>query len=152
MTPAQQLRDEAQRLIAKAKRMEAEDRKKRMAGVKPAVVVAAVSDATGVPEASVTVHDRNLANEKLRAIGGRGRSGATQTPLDAARLIVAVACSRNVKDSADTVRANTDLIAEVEAAIRGDAAPAERYEVRYGNLIMGFVGDAIGPLVKLFSA
>lgn len=68
-----------------------------------------VADVLGVPEPTVTVHDRNLAEAGLRSKGGRGRSAAQMTPEDAANLLIAVAGSSLVKDTVVTVREYSEL-------------------------------------------
>jgi hypothetical protein len=70
----------------------------------PKDLVRAVSAVLGTAEATVTVHDRNLALAGLRTVGGRGLAAAMMTSRDAANLLVAVAASNSVKDSAKTVR------------------------------------------------
>jgi hypothetical protein len=69
----------------------------------PSELGKAVAAAFGVSEASVAVHDRNLLLGGLRTAGGRGRGAAQVTATDAATLLIAVAGSRNVKDSVKTV-------------------------------------------------
>jgi hypothetical protein len=71
----------------------------------PGQLIKAVSIALDVPEETVFQHDRNLAVDGLRTKGGRGPSAPDVTPLDAARLLVAILGSIRVKDSVDTVRA-----------------------------------------------
>jgi len=70
----------------------------------PKDLVAEVAKQTGVPVNTVVQHDRNLSLAGLRTVAGRGRAAATVTYADAANLLIAVAGSRNVKDSASTVR------------------------------------------------
>jgi hypothetical protein len=74
-------------------------------GMTPGQLVKAVALALDVPEETVVQHDRNLVVAGLRTKGGRGRSAAKVTPLDAARLIVAVLGSLRTKDTVATVRA-----------------------------------------------
>jgi hypothetical protein len=69
----------------------------------PKELVRSVAEVLGTPEPTVVVHDRNLALAGLRTVGGRGLAAARMTGRDAANLIVAVAASNNVKDSAKTV-------------------------------------------------
>jgi hypothetical protein len=71
----------------------------------PGQLVKAVSLALDVPEETVVQHDRNLVVAGLRTTGARGRNAPSVTPLDAARLLVAVLASVRTKDSVDTVRA-----------------------------------------------
>jgi hypothetical protein len=70
----------------------------------PGELVRAVSIALEVPAETVVQHDRNLAVAGLRTKGGRGRSAAQVTSLDAARLVVATVASFRTKDSVETVR------------------------------------------------
>ena len=69
----------------------------------PKQLVSAVATALYVPEATVTVHDRNLSVAGLRSVGGRGRAAAKVTTKDAANLLIATAASRNVKDSVQAI-------------------------------------------------
>lgn len=75
------------------------------------------------------VHDRNLATAPtpLRSVAGRGRAVAKVTASDAANLLMAVAASESVKDSAKTVLLYRDLRGEdaVKSGIqRYDDLPA----------------------------
>lgn len=78
----------------------------------PKELIACVADVTGVPVATVAVHDRNLAEEGLRTPALRGRGVSRVTYQDAANLLIAIAASRNVKDSVKTVRDYVDLTAD----------------------------------------
>jgi hypothetical protein len=69
----------------------------------PKQLVEVIANIFNVSEATVTVHDRNLSVAGLRTMAGRGRAAAQVTSRDAANLMVAVAASRNVKDSVYTV-------------------------------------------------
>ena len=69
----------------------------------PKQLVELIAKIFDVSEATVTVHDRNLSLAGLRTMAGRGRAAARVTSRDAANLMVAVAASRNVKDSVYTV-------------------------------------------------
>ena len=62
-----------------------------------------VADALGVGRQSVLHHLRNLGVRKLITHHGWGRHAAGMTPLDAARLTIAVVGSPLVKDSVATV-------------------------------------------------
>lgn len=75
----------------------------------PKELITSVAEHTGVPLATVIVHDRNLAEEGLRSPALRGRGVSRVTYQDAANLLIAVAASRNVKDSAKTVRDYAEL-------------------------------------------
>jgi hypothetical protein len=69
----------------------------------PAQLVKAMSDATGVPLATLVDIDRKLVKGKLRTKGGRGVNAARMTALDAARLLTAVLASPQANASADAV-------------------------------------------------
>src|ERR1035437_2127657 len=74
----------------------------------PGQLVNAVAIALNVPVETVVQHDRNLVVAGLRTKGGRGHSGAKVTPLEAARLMVAVLGSARVLDSVEAVQAYTE--------------------------------------------
>ena len=76
----------------------------------PGELIKMVAAATGTPEPTVTQHDRNLFSAGLRTKGGRGRSAATVTALDAARLLTAVLGSEQVKDAAETALRYSDTV------------------------------------------
>lgn len=59
----------------------------------PAQLVTTLSEATGVPLATVVDIDRRLVKGGLRSKGGRGLHAARMTPLDAARLLTAILAS-----------------------------------------------------------
>lgn len=63
-----------------------------------------ITEVLGVPESTVTLQDRLLAEAGLRAKGGRGRSAAKMTSADAANLLIAVAGSSVSKDAPQIVR------------------------------------------------
>jgi hypothetical protein len=69
----------------------------------PRQLVENISKVLGVSVATVIVHDRNLAAANLRTRAGRGRAAAIVTAEDAANLLIALAASSSVKDSAATV-------------------------------------------------
>jgi hypothetical protein len=106
---------------------------------KPKELVAKVSEITGVSLATVVVHDRNLLNAGLRTEGLRGRGRSKVTFRDAANLLIAVAASRNVKDSAETVRAYAPLAADKEMSF-GDEQRGETF------------GDALASLIEAIPA
>jgi len=58
-----------------------------------------IARATGVPEATVLLHMRNVREAGILTQGGRGRSAARMTTRDAANLLIAVAGASAVKDS-----------------------------------------------------
>jgi hypothetical protein len=80
----------------------------------PRQLVEITAEILGVSAATVVVHDRNLATAPtpLRSVAGRGRAAAQITAADAANLLIAVVASESVKDSAKTVLAYRDLVAD----------------------------------------
>lgn len=90
----------------------------------PKQLVEKISELTGVPIGTVTLHDRNLLVAGLRSEGQRGRGKSVVTYQDAANLLIALAGSRNVKDSAETVRMYSPLVADApldfEDGVRGE--------------------------------
>lgn len=79
--------------------------------VSPGGLVKAVAAALGVPEATIIVHDRNLAAAGLRRKGGRGRSAAVMTPHDAAALLISVMASPDAVSSAPVTKWYSELVA-----------------------------------------
>jgi hypothetical protein len=95
----------------------------------PRQLVQATAEILGLSEATVIVHDRNLATSPtaLRSVAGRGRAAARVTAVDAANLLIAVVASESVKDSARTVLAYRDLMGDsaIKSGIqRYDELPA----------------------------
>lgn len=88
----------------------------------PKQLVQKVAALTGIAVNTVIQHDRNLADAGLRTIAGRGRAAARITYLDAAHLLIAVAGSRNVKDSATVVQDLGRLVARQTLEVDGTAA------------------------------
>jgi hypothetical protein len=70
----------------------------------PGELTKALAEAVGLPEATITVHDRHLRAAGLRSKHGRGRGAAKVTARDAAHLLVALLGSGEIKDAAQTVR------------------------------------------------
>jgi hypothetical protein len=88
----------------------------------PGELVKRIAETFGAPEATVTLHDRNLADAGLRTKGGRGRSAAKMTALDVANLLVAVAGSSMVKNTVQTVEDYSGLPSRGgEMSVRKDA-------------------------------
>ena len=104
----------------------------------PKELVQVVSRETGVPEATVIVHDRNLSLAGLRTVAGRGRAAAKMTYQDAANLIIAVAASRNVKDSAKTVKTYSPLPASEPLHFDDDGKEVVRGET-FGDALAAFL-------------
>lgn len=85
----------------------------------PKELVAAIAARTGIPEVTVGIHDRNLAEAGLRTPALRGRGVSRVTYQDAANLLIAVAGSRNVKDSVKVVTEYGSLVSETAIDIDG---------------------------------
>ncbi len=105
----------------------------------PKDLVAQIARQTGVPEGTVILHDRNLMNAGLRSEGQRGRGKSVVNFTDAANLLIAVAGSRNVKDSAKTVSEYAPLVASSPLVFDDGGA-----EVRRGKTF----GDALAALLE----
>lgn len=108
----------------------------------PRQLVQATAEILGLSEATVIVHDRNLATAPtpLRSVAGRGRAAARVTAGDAANLLIAAAASESVKDSARTVLAYRDLSGE--SAVRSGIQ-------RYDELPAGHTfGQALAAMIE----
>jgi hypothetical protein len=70
----------------------------------PGELIRAVADGTGLPETTVFVYDRAIAEAGMRSKAGRGGKAAKVTARDAAHLLTAILGSGQVKDSVQTVR------------------------------------------------
>jgi hypothetical protein len=105
----------------------------------PKELVAQIARQTGVPEGTVILHDRNLMNAGLRSEGQRGRGKSVVTFADAANLLIAVAGSRNVKDSAKTVRDYSGLVAS-QPLVFGDTKRGHSF------------GDALAAMLEAVPA
>lgn len=109
----------------------------------PKELVAKVAELTGVPEGTVVQHDRNLSVAGLRTMGGRGRAAAQVTYQDAANLLIAVAGSRNVKDSVKTVQEYAELKARDPMVFDDDGKDVIRGRT---------FGDALSALLEALPA
>ena len=69
----------------------------------PVQLLTAIASATGVPLPTVVDIDRKLVEGGLRTKGGRGRSAAHMTALDAARLLTAILASPQANTSVEAV-------------------------------------------------
>jgi hypothetical protein len=92
----------------------------------PGELVRSMAAAFGVSEATVAVHDRNLAIAGLRTKLGRGTSAAQMTPRDAANLTVAIMGSAEVRDSVIAVKRYS--------ATRASAPEPVKYEGRKSSI------------------
>jgi hypothetical protein len=112
----------------------------------PRQLVQATAEILALSEATVIVHDRNLATvpTPLRSVAGRGRAAARVTAGDAANLLIAVAASESVKDSAKTVFAYRDLLGE--SAVNSGI---QRYDELPANHTLG---QALAALIEAAAA
>lgn len=60
-----------------------------------------VADALILPTATVTSYHRQLQQERLVTIGGRGRSAAQTTPADVAKLLITMMGSEKLEEARD---------------------------------------------------
>ena len=67
-------------------------------------LVVELSVISGIPEPSITVVARHLREAGLLSQKGRGRGAAGATPLDAARLCIALMLGRKAKDAPSVVK------------------------------------------------
>lgn len=124
-------------------------------------LVKTLSEVMGVPEKSITVQDRNLANAGLRTLAGRGRNAAKMTARDAATLAITVAAAIQIKESAEIAKIYTALKAECRhtsksASKRSQRAKGTRWQLfgRHSNLLTNlpedhcFV-DALAALIEM---
>lgn len=103
----------------------------------PGQMVKKVSETLGVPEATVTVYDRALAEAGYRSKGGRGRSAAKMTAVDVANLLIAVAGTSVAKDAVQAVAEYSCLPsrdAEVNARIDNQSYQSNGNAPSYWNL------------------
>jgi hypothetical protein len=117
----------------------------------PRQLVEVTAEILGVSRATVVVHDRNLATAPtpLRSVAGRGRAAARVTAGDAANLLIAVAASVSVKDSAKTVLAYRDLLGEsaLNSGIRSyDELPADH---TFGQALAALIEAAAAKEIVL---
>ena len=88
----------------------------------PGELVETMADVLGLPMATVTQYDRQLAEQGLRSRGGRGTSAARVTARDAANLLISVVASPvvgpSVKSAANTCRTYGALMERTRAAQR----------------------------------
>jgi len=72
--------------------------------VSPGQMVSAIAKALRVPEITVVQHDRKLADAGLRAKGGRGPSAAKMTARDIVNLLIGIAASSSIQETAANAR------------------------------------------------
>src|SRR6516164_4729063 len=68
-----------------------------------------VGDALGIARESAQLHLKTIRAEGQISFKGYGRAAAEMSPLDAARLVIAVAGSTFAKDSADVLKRFANL-------------------------------------------
>ena len=79
----------------------------------PGELVRTIAEVLGIPEATVTVLDRNLVVAGLRTKRGRGPSAAEVTTLDGARLLIAgILSPAPVTSTAEVVGWYSQLVAK----------------------------------------
>lgn len=118
-------------------------------------LIEAVSRATGLTEETVHVHMRNLREAGLITLGGRGASAARMTPLDAARLMMAVSGSGFVKESVNAVASfagllayRNEIVAPKERSPYLTIAPHWSDGPRHWSAGLPLMGDLNGEAVK----
>lgn len=85
----------------------------------PAQLMKVVSDATGVPLATIVDIDRRLVKGKLRTKHGRGLHAAQMTPLDSARLLTAVLASAQANASVEAVERYAQTLVDKTRSSKG---------------------------------
>jgi hypothetical protein len=88
----------------------------------PGELVEELADSLGVSVATIAQYDRVLAESGLRSSGGRGKSAARVTSIDAANLLITVlgtpVSGSPIKNAADTCRSYGEL-----PVARGPSSP-----------------------------
>jgi|SRR3954451_11800042 hypothetical protein len=79
----------------------------------PGELVKCVAEALGIPEPTVVLYDRVLAENGLRSKGGRGTSAARVTSGDAANLLIAILAS---PASGSSIKSATEVSQNIWAA------------------------------------
>lgn len=90
-----------------------------MAMIKPGTLAKRLAEAFGLPEASIILHDRYLAEANLRTRKGRGRSASPVSARDVAHNVVAILASAQIKDSVLSVRRYAATRADVSRSSEG---------------------------------
>ncbi|MBT1516813.1 hypothetical protein KIP88_41135 [Bradyrhizobium sp. SRL28] len=99
----------------------------------PGQLVECVASALNVPQATVVLYDRVLAEKGLRSKGGRGKSAAKVTVEDAANLLIAIAgtSSGGIATAARTVELYSGLRYQKRSSWKdliSDETPADLVE------------------------
>jgi hypothetical protein len=121
----------------------------------PNQLVETVARVLGVPTQTVAQHDRILALNGFRRMGGRGRSAAKVTPLDAANLIIAVVgapvSGPTVRDTVITFEKYAELSATMDLPLSEGATWSSDLKVLQGLEVGHSFRDALAALIYAFS-
>lgn len=115
----------------------------------PGELVSMMSAVLGIPEATVYIYARHLREAGLISKGGRGRSAAKMTPLDASRLLLAFLSTETAALAAQAVidfgslkctnsKLNGDPDLTLEALFGKKLPPPISFENTLAALISGF--------------
>lgn len=120
----------------------------------PSELVERVATVLGIPTKTVSQHDRILAINGYRSLGGRGRSAAKVNPVDAANLLIAVLGSPiagpSVKETSNTFDRYAGLKAKQETSVFAGAWPKSLKILR--NLPVGHsFRDALAELISIWT-
>lgn len=119
----------------------------------PGELVSAVAKVLGLPQATVALHDRALAEQGYRRTGGRGRSSIKVSPEDAAHLLIAVVAAPiagpAVKDTISNFKQYQNLVAHKDSQEPGDWSEINAMT----DLSLGHsFGAALAALIRDFAA
>lgn len=121
----------------------------------PNQLVETVARVLGVPTQTVAQHDRILALNGFRKMGGRGRSSAKVTPVDAANLIIAVVgapvSGPTVRDTAINFEKYAGLSAKIDLVQSDGATWSSDLKVMQGLSAGHSFRDALAALISAFS-
>jgi hypothetical protein len=121
----------------------------------PHQLVETVANVLGVPTQTVSQHDRILALKGLRKRGGRGRSSAKVTPVDAANLIIAVVGASIsgpvVRDTAINFERYAGLSAKFDSVHNDGGSWSSDLKVMQGLGAGHSFRDALAALISAFS-
>lgn len=115
-------------------------------------LITTVAETSGEPEASVTVIARNLREGGFISTGGRGRSAATMTAIDAASLLLGVgAPGDNTKAAATVARLSAAALEKAVTWKRGAHDGRQKAAVIPANLNITADDDLIHVIAKLLT-
>jgi hypothetical protein len=126
----------------------------------PSQVMQVLSEATGMPLATIVDMDRRLVKAGLRTKGGRGFNVAQVTPLDAARLLTAILGSSQANLAAEAIERYAQTRVDKVRSSEGRFGATELDDLAALSARHGFVAAlaaliesaATGALAKLISA